>query len=261
MVISGKTFAGRTYVMAIINITPDSFWADSRAMRDDALFAAEKAIGEGAAVLDIGAQSTRPGYCEIPAEEEIARLERVLPAICALGVPVSVDTYFPEVAEFALQAGAGMINDVWGLTRGGMADAVARHGAAVCIMHNSAERISGDVFPPVESFLKNQAEVAVRAGISADKICLDGGVGFAKSAEQSLRLVRHYDRLGSLGYPLLLGCSRKSLFGGSAQDRLPKTLAATRSAAERGILFVRVHDVKENLQEINKVYENLYRRP
>lgn len=257
MLIGKKRFEGRTYVMAIINVTPDSFWADSRASADGALFAAERAVREGADILDIGAQSTRPGYAEVSAEEETARLERPLREIVGqFGVPVSVDTYFPQTAGFALSAGADMINDVWGLTRPGMARTIAAHGAAVCIMHNSLAPLSGDVFPPVEAFLKRQAQAALEAGISADRICLDGGIGFAKSREQNLALLQDYGRLSAAGYPLLLGCSRKSLFGGTAAERLAPTLAATRAAAEAGVLFVRVHDVKENKQEIEKVYEN-----
>ena len=257
MIIGNKQFANYTYVMAIINLTPDSFWQDSRAMADSALFAAQKAVKEGAAILDLGAQSTRPGYTEVGAEEEIARLERPLAAILReFDIPVSVDTYFPAVARFALDAGAHMINDIWGLTRTGMAEEVAKRGASVCIMHNSPQPLEGDVLPPVLQFLKEQAQFAVGAGISPQKICLDGGIGFAKSRQGNLDLLNGYARLKELGYPLLLGCSRKSLFGGRVEDRLPQTLAATRAAARDGILFVRVHDVKANVEEIKKVYEN-----
>ncbi len=261
MLIGGRQFSGRTYVMAIINITPDSFWEASRATADGALFAAERAVREGAAVLDIGAQSTRPGYTEVSAEEEIARLSRPLSAILReFDVPVSVDTYFPETAEFALGEGAHMINDVWGLTRGDMAGVIARHGASACIMHNSPSPVEGQVIPAVLQFLRERAEYAVACGISPDKICLDGGIGFAKSAAQSMELLNGYGSLKALGYPLLLGCSRKSLFGGRPSDRLPATLAATRAAAREGVLFVRVHDVKENVEEINKTYEDLHRK-
>lgn len=257
MIIGSKTFENYTYVMAIINLTPDSFWPNSRAPADAALFAAQRAVREGAAVLDLGAQSTRPGYAEVSAEEEMSRLEGPLSAILReFDVPVSVDTYFPSVARLALDMGADMINDIWGLTRPGMAEEVARHSASVCIMHNSPVGIAGDVFPAVEGFLRRQAQSALDAGIPRDKICLDGGIGFAKSAEANLALLNNYSRLKSLGYPLLLGHSRKSLFGGRAEDRLPQTLAATRAAASQGILFVRVHDVKENAEEIKKVYES-----
>ncbi len=258
MKIGNKIFQGRTYVMAIINLTPDSFWKGSRVTADRALFAAEKAVREGADLFDLGAQSTRPGYTEVSAEEEISRLERPLQAILReFDIPVSIDTYFALAAEFALSAGAHMINDVWGLSRGdGMAKIIAAHNASVCIMHNSPTPVEGDVFPPVERFLEKQAQFALDSGIDRDRICLDGGIGFAKSRQQNLDLLKNYSSLSSLGYPLLLGCSRKSLFGGEAEERLPQTLAATRAAAKRGILFVRVHDVKQNKEEIQKAYEN-----
>lgn len=257
MIIGNKVFKDYTYVMAIINLTPDSFWAGSRAMSDAALSACERAVKEGADVLDLGAQSTRPGYEEVSPEEELARLEKPLSAIVKqFGVPVSVDTYFPEVAKAALEIGADMINDIWGLTRGNMAEVIAKHGASACIMHNSHTQVSGDVVSAVCSFLERRAKVAVAAGISPDKILLDGGIGFAKSREQNLELLNNYAKLKSAGYPLLLGHSRKSLFGGRVEDRLPRTLAATYAAARSGVLFVRVHDVKQNKEEIKKAYEN-----
>ena len=186
MRIGGKIFEGRTYVMAIINVTPDSFWRDSRASAESALSAAMRAAEEGADILDIGAQSTRPGYAEVSAEEELARLEALLAAIlkeCPL--PVSVDTYFPRVADAALEMGAHMINDVWGLTRPGMAQTIAAHGAAACIMHNSPVPVTGDVFGEVKSFLSAQVKSALDAGIRADAICLDGGIGFATAMPAS----------------------------------------------------------------------------
>lgn len=258
MKIGRKNFFGRTYVMAIINLTPDSFWRVSRVSADGALAAAERAVKEGADILDIGAQSTRPGYTPVGPDEELARLEKPLEGILRnFDVPVSVDTYYPSVASAALDMGAHMINDVWGLSRGdGMEKVISSRGAAVCIMHNSSSPLSGDVFLPVMNFLEDRARFALAAGIDRDRICLDGGIGFAKDRAQNLALLEGYSRLKALGYPLLLGCSRKSLFGGNVGDRLPQTLAATRAAAQNGILFVRVHDVKENKEEIQKVYEN-----
>lgn len=257
MKIGNKIFSGYTYVMAIINLTPDSFWQDSRVTSDGALFAAERAIKEGAALLDLGVQSTRPGYSEVPAQVEISRLEKPLSAILShFDIPVSVDTYMPETARFALEAGAHMINDVRGLKIEGMADAISKAGASVCIMHNAPSQVSGDLFAEVKKFLSAQAEYALSRGIERDRICLDGGIGFAKSREQNLELLKGYASLSSLGYPLLLGASRKSLFGGQPSERLEATLASTRQAARDGVLFVRVHDVKENVTEIEKVYEN-----
>lgn len=257
MIIGRKKFVGYTYVMAIINLTPDSFYAPSRADSSDILFRVERAIADGAAVIDIGAQSTRPGYREVPAEEEISRLGGCIYDIKRnFDIPVSVDTYFARTAEAALQAGADMINDVWGLSKDSdMAKTIARHGASVCIMHNSAKKIEGDVFAPVKSFLAEGVERALKAGIDGEKILLDGGIGFAKDAAQSLALLQGYEKLGESGYPLLLGASRKSLFGGDVNERLAQTLASTRLACEKGVLFVRVHDVKQNCVEIERFYD------
>lgn len=258
MEIGGKIFKDYTYVMAIINLTPDSFWKESRKTCDGALFAVEKAVKDGAAIIDIGAQSTRPSYTEVSAEEEISRFERPLKLIKErFDIPVSIDTYFAKSAEAALCLGADMVNDVWGLTRDKkMAQTVAKHGASVCIMHNAEQTLSGDIWPPIENFLKNSVKKALDAGIAKDKICLDGGIGFAKTKEQNWQLLNGYKRLLALGYPLLLGCSRKSMFGGNVEDRLPQTVEATRLAARQGVLFVRVHDVKENALAIKQIYEN-----
>lgn len=242
--------------MAIINLTPDSFWRESRAGSDSVLFAVERAVKEGAAVVDLGAQSTRPGYTEVSAEEEISRFENPLRLIKErFDIPVSVDTYFEKSASAALQLKADMINDIWGLTRdGGMAQAVAEYGAAACIMHNAKSVLSGDIWHPIINFLRSSVNIALDAGIEKEKILLDGGIGFAKTKEQNWELLNGYDKLLALGYPLLLGTSRKSMFGGNAEDRLAPTLESTRLAARKGVLFVRVHDVKENVQAIKEVY-------
>lgn len=255
MVIAGRTFENYTYVMAIINLTPDSFYAESRVKSDEALFRVEKAIKDGAAVIDLGAQSTRPGYVGVSAEEELSRLEKPLTEIKKnFDIPVSVDTYYPSVAKAAFALGADMLNDVWGLSYGGMAETVAQADGAVCIMHNAAQKLQGEIMPQIEEFLGKAVDKALSAGVRKEKICLDGGIGFAKDREQNLYLLENYDRLSSLGYPLLLGTSRKSLFGGVPQDRLEATLNSTRLAARKKILFVRVHDVKENAEVIKEVY-------
>ncbi len=254
MKIGDKIFECGTHVMAIINLTPDSFWEGSRHTEKTVLRAAEKAVREGAAVLDIGAQSTRPGYAEIGAEEEIKRFAGVIGQIRRnFAIPLSVDTYHALSARAALDEGADMINDVWGLSRdGGMAAAVAAYGASVCIMHNSPSPLPSGIWRPIEEFLQNAADKAISAGIGRDRICLDGGIGFAKTAEQNFELLGGYERLGRLGFPLLLGASRKSMFGGRPADRLPQTLAATRLAAKKGVMFVRVHDVAENVAAIEE---------
>ena len=258
MIIAGKKFENYTFVAAIINLTPDSFFADSRKDEYTVLKAVERAVKDGAAIIDIGAQSTRPGYTEVSADEEIFRFEKPLRLIKQnFDLPISVDTYFAKSAEVALDLGADMINDVWGLSRDkDMAKVIAKHNASVCIMHNAAEVINGDIWQPINTFLKTQAEYALSCGISKDKICLDGGIGFAKTKEQNFELLNGYNRLSELGYPLLLGASRKSLFGGNVEDRLPQTIESTRFAARNKILFVRVHDVKENAQAIKEIYEH-----
>lgn len=260
MIVGGQSFKNGTFAMAIINLTPDSFWKESRANCDDVLFRAERAVKEGAAILDLGAQSTRPGYTEISADEEIARLEKPLAAIKReFDIPVSVDTYFSKCARAALGLGADMINDVWGLTHDtDMAEAIAKAGASVCIMHNSPQNLQGDIFPQINSFLKNSVNTALAAGIDKEKICLDGGIGFAKDKEQNWQLLNGYERLHGLGYPLLLGASRKSVFGGNVEDRLPATLESTRLAVRKKVLFVRVHDVAENVRVIKEEYERYF---
>ncbi|MGN0814364.1 MAG: dihydropteroate synthase [Candidatus Coproplasma sp.] len=256
MKIGNKIFENYTYVMAIINLTPDSFWQASRKSGDEVLFAVERAQRDGAAIIDLGPQSTRPGYTEIPAEQEIERFERPITLIKRnFDIPVSVDTYFAKSAEAALSLGADMINDVWGLAHDGdMARVIAARKASVCIMHNAKNKLEGEVIEPVKAFLEIQAKKAVDAGISPDQICLDGGVGFAKDREQNWELVRNYEKLSSLGYPLLLGTSRKSMYGGKVEDRLAPTVETTVEAARKNILFVRVHDVKENFDAIERVY-------
>ncbi|MCD7729708.1 MAG: dihydropteroate synthase [Clostridia bacterium] len=254
MIIGNSNFTGGTHVMAIINLTPDSFWQNSRATADTALFAAEKAVSEGAEILDLGAQSTRPGYKEVSAAEEIFRFLKPMEEIKKrFPVPVSVDTYYTRAASAALDYGADMINDVWGLTYGeGMADTIAKHGASVCIMHNAKTPLSGDIWQPIINFLQSSSDLALASGIDKNKICLDGGIGFAKDSAQNFELLTSYERLSALGYPLLLGTSRKSMFGGDVKDRLEPTLQTTRLAVKKGIMFVRVHDVKENVQAIRE---------
>lgn len=256
MKIGKVNFENYTYVMAIINLTPDSFFKESRVSSDKLLFAVERAVKDGAAVIDLGAQSTRPNYTEISAEEEIARLQRPLMLIKEnFGIPVSVDTYFEKSARAALILGADMINDIWGLTYNkNMAETIAKYGASVCVMHNSKTPLLGDMWGAIEKFLQKSVDLALNTGIDKDKIILDGGIGFAKSKEQNFELLNGYDRLSTLGYPLLLGASRKSMFGGNVADRLPQTLESTRLAAKNGVLFVRVHDVKENAEAIKEVY-------
>lgn len=257
MIIGNKIFDNYTYVMAIVNLTPDSFWRESRKTEYTVLKAVEKAENEGAAIIDLGVQSTRPGYVEVSSDEEISRLEKPLRSIKKnFGIPVSVDTYFAKTANAALSLGADMINDIWGFTHDkAMAQAVAKYNAAACLMHNSKTPLSGDIWPPITNFLQKSIQIALTAGVDKSKICIDGGIGFGKTKEQSLTLLNGYEKLNSLGYPTLLGASRKSMFGGRVEDRLSPTVESSVQAAKKGALFVRVHDIKENFNAIRRYYE------
>lgn len=257
MKIGNRTFESGSHIMAIINLTPDSFFEDSRATLDDVARRVENAIKDGAEVIDIGGQSTRPSHIAISAKEEWQRLEKpILEIKKNFDIPLSVDTYYPEVAREALACGADLINDVWGLQYqgdGSMAEVVAKYNASVCIMQNQ-NFISkdDDLWKDMFAFLDKSLEIAKSANIDEDKILLDGGIGFGKTKEQNWTVLENYEKLSKYGYPLLLGASRKSMFGGDVKDRLEATLQSTRLAVKKGVLFVRVHDVKENFQAIRQ---------
>lgn len=244
------------YVMGILNVTPDSFSDGGRWLeRDAALRQAAKMAAEGAAIIDIGGESTRPGHRPVGAEEEAAR---VLPVIAAVkretGLPVSVDTYRHETARLALEAGADMINDIWGLRYDGgeMARLIAQSGAACCLMHNRKSAEYRDFMPELLEDLRCTLDLAAAAGIARERIILDPGIGFAKSCEQNLTAMHRLDELAALGCPVLLAASRKSVIGLSlglpVEERLEGTLATTAIGVLQGATFVRVHDVKENLR-------------
>lgn len=249
--VRGKVFAGGTHVMGILNVTPDSFFPLSR-VGDDVAERALEMVRDGAEILDIGGQSTRPGHKEVGALEE---LSRVIPAVRAVravtDAPISVDTYLPEVAEAALEAGADMINDVSCLRNPALARIAARYGAALCIMHDRRQSAERDLMKDKLTGLVAAADTAVRAGVSERAILLDGGIGFNKSADEDRQLLANYAQLKLAGYPLLLGTSRKSFFGGEVGGRLSATLETTAQAVRDGILFVRVHDVAENKSVID----------
>ena len=247
----------QTYIMGILNVTPDSFSDGGKYSRIDAALAhAEEMIRDGADIIDVGGESTRPGHIQITDEEEIARVVPVIEALKArFDTPVSVDTYKSAVAREALQAGADLVNDIWGLKYDPeMARVIAAGGAACCLMHNRKEAVYEDFMREVAADLMASVETAREAGVRDDRIILDPGVGFAKSYAQNLEVIARLEELACLGFPVLLGTSRKSVIGKTldlpADQRLGGTLVTTVYAVQKGCAFVRVHDVKENLRAI-----------
>lgn len=245
------------YVMGILNCTPDSF-SDGGCWNglDRALRHAEDMIRDGAAILDLGGESTRPGYTQISVQEEIDRVVPVIEAVKArFDTPVSVDTYKSGVAKAALQAGADMVNDIWGLKYDpDMAPLIADNHVPCCLMHNRKEGGYQNFPGELCSDLLECAAIAENAGIPRDSIVLDPGVGFAKSYEENLTAINRLDEVVRLGYPVLLGTSRKSCIGITldlpASERVEGTLVTTVFAVLRGAAFVRVHDVKENVRAV-----------
>lgn len=247
----------RTYVMGILNITPDSFSDGGRYNNmDAALFRVEEMIKEGADIIDVGGESTRPGYEQISVEEEIKRVDPIIEQIKKrFDIPVSLDTYKADVAKAGIEAGADLINDIWGLKADeNMAKIIADADVSCCLMHNRKETVYGDYIQDVLSDLEESLILARNTGIANDKIILDPGIGFAKTYEQNLVLLNKLEILHSFGYPVLLGTSRKSVIGLTlnlpAEERLSGTLATTVMAVMKGCSFVRVHDIKENVQAI-----------
>lgn len=222
---------------------------------DAALKHTEEMIKDGAKIIDVGGESARPGYTLISDEEEIGRVVPVIEAIKKnFDIAVSLDTYKTKVAEAGVKAGCDMINDVWGFKYGerDMADLVAKTGVAACVMHNKNVITYNDFVNDVVNELKESVEIAHKAGVKDSQIVLDPGVGFAKDYEQNLLIIKHVDKILELGYPVLLGTSRKSVIGLTLDvdknDRMAGTVATTVMGLERGMQIFRVHDVKENYQ-------------
>ena len=251
MLIGKKKFTTGTHIMAIINITPDSFFAESRINGiDKILWKVEECIKEGAEIIDIGGQSTRPNFQKISWQEE---LERILKPIIEIkkifDVPISVDTFYSQVAEEVLKENVEMINDVF-CDDTMMANVVAKYNAAICLTHNSRETEKKNSISDIISYLDDKIKEFLQAGVDKEKICLDGGIGFGKTIEENWTLMDNYEKLSVLGLPLLLGTSMKSFLGGNVEDRLEKTLETTKKAIGKNILFVRVHNVKANMEII-----------
>jgi dihydropteroate synthase len=242
--------------MGIVNITPDSFSDGGRhASTKAALAYCEQLVKEGADILDLGGESSRPGAVALPLEEELARVLPMLQGALSLGVPVSVDTYKPETMRAVLDLGADIVNDIYALRWIGAMEVVSAHPTCgVCLMHMQGEPesmqikpIYGDVLPEVGSFLRSRATALEAAGVQAERIVLDPGIGFGKTVEHNLALLARQPELLALGYPLLIGWSRKSslgvLTGRATGDRVVASVAAALAAAQHGAKVLRVHDV------------------
>lgn len=253
---------GRTTVMGILNITPDSFSDGGQFVDPEIAIAhARRMVAEGADILDIGAESTRPyvGARPVAATDELARLAPVLPEIVRLGTPVSIDSYKAEVAAWALERGAAIVNDVWGLQRDpDMAHVVAERGCPVIVMHNrEAADPAIDIMADVREFFACALDIAAKAGIRRDRIVLDPGIGFGKTAEQSVTVIARFAEFRAFGHPLLMGLSRKrfidSVSPSKPTERIGGSIAGNVLAVLAGADIVRVHDVAETVQALRVV--------
>jgi dihydropteroate synthase len=254
-------------VMGVVNVTPDSFSdGGQHANMRAALAHCEQLLKVGAHMLDIGGESTRPGAVAVSLEEELARVLPVVREAVRLNVPISVDTYKVGVMQAVLDAGADIINDVWALRQTGTQQIVAAHAnCGVCLMHMHGEpqtmqtmTMQGSSILPVADFLKNHAQLLQAMGVAHNRIAVDPGVGFGKTVAQNFELLTHQDQLLALGYPLLVGWSRKSsvvaVSGCEVGDRMVPSVAAAVLAVERGARLVRVHDVAPTVQAL-KVWQ------
>ena len=264
-IVSIEELLPRPSVMGILNVTPDSFWDGGRYLEPrDAVSRALAMIAEGARIVDVGGESTRPGSMGVPLDEELRRVMPVLEELAAAGVPLSVDTSKAEVARRALALGALMVNDVTAL-RGDpeLADVVAEHDAYLCLMHMRGTPATmqddpryDDVVSEVCAFLEERLAFAVEAGIAEERICLDPGIGFGKTAEHNLELLSNLDAIVALGRPVLVGASRKRFLGrilgleSVATGPLAAGVAVAVLAYERGASIFRVHDVREHVDAL-----------
>ena len=257
---------GRPLVMGIVNVTPDSFSDGGDFLVHDAAIAhGKKLLREGADILDIGGESTRPGHAPVSAEEEIARVAPVIHALaCATDIPLSIDTMKAKVAEAAIEAGASIVNDVFALQQPGALETVAASNAGVCLMHSQGTPQTmqldpqyQDVVAEVTDFLRGRLAAAEAHGIAAERVVLDPGFGFGKRSAHNITLLRELETLHALGRPLLVGLSRKSVLGqitGSDIDaRLSSSIAAAVIAAMKGAKILRVHDVKATVDALKVV--------
>ena len=243
----------RTYIMGILNVTPDSFSDGGKFNHiDEALKRALEMVEEGVDIIDIGGESTRPNHTPIGEDEEI---KRVIPIIKAIreksDIPISIDTYKGMVAELAIEAGANIINDVWGFKKDDYISRVAsKYNVPCCLMHNRNNENYNNFLKDVLDDLKESIDIALKNGVKKENIILDPGIGFSKTHEQNLELLNNLEILKELGYPVLLGTSRKRVIGNTlnlpVEERVEGTIATTVLGIMKGCSFIRVHDVKEN---------------
>ena len=259
MIIGTKEFdvKNRTYIMGILNVTPDSFSDGGKYNQfNNALRHVENMIIDGADIIDVGGESTKPGYQKISDDEEIERIAPIIQSIKKnFDIPISLDTYKSQVALEGIKAGADLINDIWGLKYDDkMASVIAHTNVACCLMHNRETIDYKNFMKDVTMDLNESINIAQKAGISKDKIIIDPGVGFAKTYEMNLEVIRNLEQLHMFGLPILLGASRKSVIGLTlnlpANQRLEGTLSTTVIAVIKRCSFVRVHDVLENSRVI-----------
>ena len=244
-----------TYIMGILNVTPDSF-SDGGEFNniETAVKHAKEMVEEGAHIIDVGGESTRPGSAKVQEQEEI---ERVIPIIEALvkeiDVPISIDTYKGKVAELAIKAGASLINDVWGFKKDPyIAEVAAKYQVPCCLMHNRDNTNYNELVEDIISELNECVDIALKAGVKKENIILDPGIGFGKTVEQNLIVMNNLKSIRKIGYPVLLGTSRKSMIGKTlnlpVNQRVEGTIATTVMGIMSGCEFIRVHDIKENLR-------------
>lgn len=246
-------FSKETVIMGILNVTPDSF-SDGGKYNDveQAVKRTQEMVAEGAKIVDIGGESTRPGYTRISDEEEIERVVPVIQAIRKAGIPVllSIDTYKSAVAEAALEAGVDILNDIWGVKRdAGIAALAARYGVPIILMHNRETADYSDFWPEAKADLEESIAIAKSHGVTEEQIWLDPGIGFGKNTTHNIWMMQHLHDLVAVGYPVLLATSRKSLIGNvlkvPVEERLEGTGATVSYGIDRGVHMIRVHDVKE----------------
>ncbi|KIR03269.1 Dihydropteroate synthase [Lachnospiraceae bacterium TWA4] len=243
----------QTYIMGILNVTPDSFSDGGKWNNlDAALRHTEEMIADGCDILDIGGESTRPGYTLLSDEEEISRVIPVIEAVKdRFDIPISLDTYKSKVAKAGIDSGVDLINDIWGCKYDeNMANVIAESGVPCCLMHNRKEPNYTNYLEDVLNDLRESVSIAKRAGVKDSQIILDPGLGFGKTYENNMELMNHVEILGQLGYPILLGTSRKSMIGLTldlpSNERLEGTIATTVMGIMKGCHIIRVHDVKAN---------------